>query len=71
MDKSPPANAEGHRFDPWSGKIPHAAEQLSLCPTTTEHMCSKVQEPQLRSREPQLLKSVRPRASAPQEKPPQ
>ena len=21
----------GHGFDPWSGKIPHAAEQLSLC----------------------------------------
>ena len=27
-----------HRFDPWSGKIPHAAEQLSLCTTTTEPM---------------------------------
>ena len=26
----------GHRFDPWSGKIPHAAKQLSLCATTTE-----------------------------------
>ena len=25
-----------HRFDSWSGKIPHAAEQLSLCSTTTE-----------------------------------
>ena len=23
-------------FDPWSGKVPHAAEQLSLCATTTE-----------------------------------
>ena len=23
-------------FDPWSGKIPHATEQLSPCPTTTE-----------------------------------
>ena len=22
--KNPPANAGGHRFDPWSGKIPHA-----------------------------------------------
>ena len=21
----------GHRFEPWSGKIPHAAEQLSPC----------------------------------------
>ena len=24
-----PANAAGHGFEPWSGKIPHAAEQLS------------------------------------------
>ena len=23
-------------FDPWSGKIPHAAKQLSLCATATE-----------------------------------
>ena len=23
-----PANAGGHEFEPWSGKIPHAAEQL-------------------------------------------
>ena len=26
----------GHRFDPWSRKIPHAMEQLSPCATTTE-----------------------------------
>ena len=26
----------GHGFHPWSRKIPHAAEQLSLCATTTE-----------------------------------
>jgi len=24
----------GHRFDPWSGKLLHAAEQLSPCVTT-------------------------------------
>ena len=36
--KNPPANAGGHRFEPWSGKIPHALEQLSLCTTTTEPM---------------------------------
>ena len=24
------------RINPWSGNIPHAAEQLSLCTTTTE-----------------------------------
>ena len=32
--KNPPANAGGHGFKPWSGKIPHAAEQLSPCTTT-------------------------------------
>ena len=32
--KNPPAN--GHRFELWSGKITHAAEQLSPCTTTTE-----------------------------------
>ena len=26
----------GHGFEPWSGKIPPAAERLSLCTTTTE-----------------------------------
>ena len=30
---------EGHGFEPWSGKIPHAAEQLSPCATTTEPTC--------------------------------
>ena len=25
-----------YRFDPWSGRIPHASEQLSPCTTTTE-----------------------------------
>ena len=34
--KNPPANAKGHRFEPWSGKIPHAAEQLSPYATATE-----------------------------------
>ena len=26
----------GQGFEPWSGKIPHAAEQLSPCATTIE-----------------------------------
>ena len=26
----------GHGFESWSGKVPHAAEQLSPCATTTE-----------------------------------
>ena len=36
----------GHGFDPWSGKIPHAAEQLSLCATTTEARASRARAPQ-------------------------
>ena len=27
---------QGTQFEPWSRKIPHAVEQLSLCATTTE-----------------------------------
>ena len=34
--ENPPANAGDIRFHPWSGKIPHAAEQLSPCTTSTE-----------------------------------
>ena len=35
MVKHPPTSAEDG-FDPWSGKIAHATEQLSLRSTTTE-----------------------------------
>ena len=35
--KNPPTlQCRGRGFKPWSGKIPHATEQLSLCATTTE-----------------------------------
>ena len=61
----------GHGFECWSGKIPHAAEQLSPCAITTE--------PALLTHEPQLLspcarttEAHAPEARAPQqEKPPQ
>ena len=36
MVKNPPANAGDTGSSNWSGKIPHAAEQLSPCATTTE-----------------------------------
>ena len=53
-----------HEFDPWSGKIPHATEQISLCAQLLS-LCSRAQEPQ-------LLKSECPGACAlQQEKPPQ
>ena len=39
----------GHGFEPWSGKIPHATEQLGLWATTTEHARL---EPVLRNERP-------------------
>ena len=32
----------GHEFNPWSGKIPHAVEQLSPRATTSEPMRLRV-----------------------------
>ena len=47
-----------HRFDPWSGKIPHAMEQLSTCTTTPDtcgpRTCALQQEKPLQ-REAQAL----------------
>ena len=34
--KESACQCRGHGFEPWSGKIPHAVEQLSPCTTTTE-----------------------------------
>ena len=34
--KTPHFQCGGHGFDPWSGKIPRASEQLGLCGTTAE-----------------------------------
>ena len=31
----------GPEFHPWSGRIPHAVEQLSLCTATCESRCCK------------------------------
>ena len=33
-------------FNPWSGKIPHARELLSLCTTATEPACPRAHAPQ-------------------------
>ena len=53
-----------HEFSPWSGKIPHPAEQLSLC--------LGAQEPQLLSPQATLPKPFRLRAHTLQQgKPPQ
>ena len=34
--KEPSCQCRRHGFNPWSGKTPHATEQLSSCTTTTE-----------------------------------
>ena len=39
---------QGTRFEPWSGKIPHAAEQLSPRATTTEACTPRARAPQQR-----------------------
>ena len=38
---------QGHRFDPWSGKIPHATRQPSWGNATIEPVLSRAWEPQL------------------------
>ena len=48
-----------HRFDHWSGKIPHAVEQLSSCATTTEPASL---QPVLRITEPEHHKEEKPRS---------
>ena len=35
-DKESACQGKRHEFDPWSGKIPHTAEQLKPCATTIE-----------------------------------
>ena len=46
MVRSPLANAGGPGFEPWSGKNPHAAEQLSPRATTIEARAPRARAPQ-------------------------
>ena len=46
MVKNLPATAGDTGFDPWSGRIPHAPEQLSPCVTTTEACAPRTRAPQ-------------------------
>ena len=45
----------GHGFEPWSGSIPHAVEQLGPCATTTE---PALQSPRATTTEPGHLEPV-------------
>ena len=69
MVKNPPANAGGHGFEPWSGKIPHAAEQLSHAPQLLS-LRSRAREPQLLSSHATATEACAPRARAPQQEKP-
>ena len=61
VDKNLPASAD--RFSPWSGKIPHAAEQLSTCATSTEARVPK--SSQATATEPTHLRAHRPPLPSP------
>ena len=57
------SQCRGHRFNPWSRKIPHAAEQISPCATATEpthpraHASKQEKPPQWEAQAPQLASS--------------
>ena len=53
---------QGTRVEPWSGKIPHAAERLSPWATTTE--------PALYNPRATTTEALAPRARAPQQEKP-
>ena len=62
----------GHRFDLWSGKIPHATEQGSLCVRLLKCAQPGAGAPQQGSMCTRLLKRTQPETGAPQQgKPPQ
>ena len=54
MVRSLSARAGNKGFSPWSKKVPHATEQLSLCSATTEPIHP---EPVLPSREATAMRS--------------
>ena len=59
-----PANA-GDKFSSWSGKIPHAAEQVSPCATSIESVLRSQGATIETTRMLQLLKSACPGDCAP------
>ena len=59
----------GHRFNPWSGKIPHAVEPPRLCPTNTEPECIPAPEVHVRRAcAPQQEKPLQREALTPKQK---
>jgi len=54
------SQCKGHKFDPWSRRIPLATEQLSLWAVATEDAHSRANEPQLRSPCPTTTEAPRP-----------
>ena len=60
---------QGHGFEPWSRKIPHAVEQLTPAPQILS-LCSRAREPQLLSPCATTTEACTPRARAPQQEKP-
>ena len=67
--KEPACQCRRQGFNPWSGKIAHAAEQLSPCTTTTEPV-SRAQELQLLSPRAATAETHEPSACAQQQEKP-
>ena len=67
--KNPPANAGGHGFDPWSGKISRAVEQLSSMHHNYWGCALEPASHNYWAHMPQLLKPARHKRSHHNEKP--
>ena len=48
---------QGHKFDPWSKKIPHAAGQLSLHDRTTETVQGQLEKAHTQKQRPTAVKT--------------
>ena len=59
VDRNPPSLSRGPRFDPWSRKVPQAAEKLSPCTSTTEPACRRAGPPQQEKPPPREVLQLR------------
>ena len=67
--KASACQSRGHRFDPWSRKIPHRNNEARALQLLS--LCSRAREPRLLSPGSATTEARTPTVSAPQEKPPQ
>ena len=69
--KESTCQCRGHGFEPWPGKIPHAAEQLRPCATTAEPALYSPRATTIEAHMPQLLNPACLEPVLCNEKPPQ